>query len=357
MSNPIQVGINYPWLHYGWDFGDPPPGWTGELTIDEWRARNRQQIADDFREFARTGICAVRWFVLADGLNFGMGSAAPQVDGAAWRFAPLPEAHAFYAQCVDDFEFVLQTCAEQNLKLLPSLLDFHFCFPGSVVDAAQQIIKCGRAEVVLNAARREEFFERVLEPLLRVSLNYPQTIYAWEPINEPEWCTQPQSWLGWRKNKDPQRTIPLAAMRDFISAAAQRINRPTLGDGQQAFDSTVGFANWETIRDWQADKLGLTLQQFHYYAQDDRQMPSYDLAMRAPCIIGEFASAVERPWPELQEFGQAQTLANRLAWIAEKGYSAAFLWSARAQDQATLWGRDERLATAHYLQQPTDGLA
>jgi hypothetical protein len=352
----LPVGINYPWINYGWDFGDPPPTWNGGRSLTEWRAQKRQQIADDFRDFARLGIFAVRWFMLADGLNYGMGSDAPQTDGADWSFAPLPAGRPFYQQMADDFEFVLQTCAELKLKLVPSLIDFHFCFPGSVADQNNGVIKCGRADVVLDPAKREMFFDLALEPLLAISLKYPQTIYAWEPINEPEWCTQKKSFLGLRRKPDPNRTVPPETMREFITQANGRINEKKLPDGSPAFASTIGFAHWETISDWDADELGITLQQFHYYAQDDQAMPGYDLNLNAPCFIGEFASAVERPWPELREFGMAQTLPERLRWVAEKGYCSAFLWSARASDQATLWTRDEHREIAAYLQRPADSL-
>lgn len=353
----IPVGINYPWLNYGWDFGDPPLAWLGGQSVDEWRTQKRQQIADDLREFARLGIFAVRWFLLADGLNYGLGSNAPQPDGAEWSFSPLPPQHPFHAQLCDDLEFVLRTCAELKLQLVPSLIDFHFCFPGAVADQNNGVIKCGRADVVRDPAKREMFFESVLEPLLTVSLKYPQAIYAWEPINEPEWCTQKKSFLGLRRSQDPNRTVPLAAMREFIAEANARISDKRLPDGSRAFDTTIGFAHWETIRDWNAAELGITLEQFHYYAQADDSLPSYDLEMKAPCFIGEFASAVERPWPELKQFGMAQTLAHRLQWIAEKGYSAAFLWSARAEDQATLWTRDEHREIAGFLQQSSDSTA
>lgn len=344
-----MVGINYPWFHYGWDFGNPPLAWLGGQSLADWQAEKRAQIAADFLSFARLGISAVRWFVLADGLNYGMGAEAPQLTNEQWRFQPLPAGHDFYRQMVSDFEFVLRTCDELGLQLVPVLIDFHWCFPGAEIAGNPGLIKGGRADLLTDPIKRADFLDRVLEPLLQLSLRYPRTIYAWEPINEPEWATEQHSILPFRK-QDASRTVTRAAMRAYIAACNERINRCQLPDGTAVFHTTIGFAHWQTLKKWQTDELGITLRQFHYYAQDGAGLPAYDLNMKASCFIGEFATAIERDWPELQEFGFTQSLEQRLRWVAEKGYQAAFLWSARAQDPATLWTKAEQREVAAYLE-------
>ncbi len=359
-ASRLTVGINYPWINYGWDFGDPPLAWLGGQSLDEWRAQKRRQIADDFREFARLGISAVRWFLLADGLNYGMGDDAPQTDGSEWNFSPLPARHPFHAQLGDDFEFVLKTCAELKLKLLPSLLDFHWCFPASIADQNAWIIKGGRASVVTDSEQRAQFFENVLEPLLKISLREPETIYAWELINEPEWVTRRAGFGLFRRGHDEKQTVPHAAMLEFISDGIARINAPKLADGRAAFVSTVGFATWKTIREWKAAALGITLNQFHYYAQDNHELPENDFSDELHCCVGEFASASGMTWPELVTAGTDQTLAHRLRAIGEKGYQSTFLWSARATDQATAWAAAEQRDTISFLRsagQPTTDTA
>jgi hypothetical protein len=48
----MLVGINYPWIDYGWDFGDPPPAWVAGEYVAGWRENKRKQIEEDFRLFA-----------------------------------------------------------------------------------------------------------------------------------------------------------------------------------------------------------------------------------------------------------------------------------------------------------------
>ena len=34
--NNMQVGVNYPWFDYGWDFGLGPPAWRGGRQTPRW---------------------------------------------------------------------------------------------------------------------------------------------------------------------------------------------------------------------------------------------------------------------------------------------------------------------------------
>lgn len=333
----MQVGINYPWLDYGWDFGDPPPGWAG-ADVAAWRAHKRQRIVMDFRRFAELDLFAVRWFVLCDGLSYGTGDDAPQLSNGQWTFRALPRDHSFHQQLGDDFQFALQTCAQLNLKLVPSLIDFHWCHQGARVGPG--VIKGGRYDLVRNTSHSAEFFDHVLEPLLDISLRYPQTIYAWELINEPEWVAETRSLFKLRA--DANETVTQDAMLKFLAAGVGRINQRRLPDGQPAFRSTVGFAHWDTLEDWDSAGLGVTLHQFHYYAQNERRIPRHHFSAEYPCFIGEFATTTHKCWPELQRADATAPIAARLRCVAEKGYPAAFLWSACATDEATAWTDDDQ---------------
>ena len=342
----MLVGINYPWINYGWDFGDPPPAWVAPPALASWREEKRRRIRADVQAIATTGVSVLRWFVLADGTNYGTGEAAPQRDAftGRWTFQPLPASHPFYRQLGDDFEFVLQTFAAIGIKLLPSLIDFHWCAPAIVADARTGIVKSGRADVLLDASARDAFLDNVLEPLLAMSLRYPETIYAWELINEPEWVTsssivQPAA----------EGSIPTRIVQDFIDEGVGRINRQQLLDGSRAFRSTVGFAHWDTLYQWNSAARGVTLHQFHYYAQADHDLPPHRFSPEYPCFIGEFATAEQRIWPDLQRAGASQTVLERLRCIDRKGYPAAFLWSARAHDPATRWTEVEQDDVVSYL--------
>ena len=330
----MQIGINYPWIDYGWDFGDPPPAWVVEEDLPGWRSRKRAQIEADFGRFSSQGIFAVRWFLLADGTNYGTGEFAPRRAGNAWTFDPLPAGHPYYRQLLDDVEFILQACARHGLKLFPSLIDFHWCRQGTAIAGDAGIVKGGRYDVIRDPSKQRAFFDRLLDPLLEAAVARADSIYAWELINEPEWVIRKFSLFG---KKDGNRTVSRKDMKAFITDGIRRINGKLLPDGRRAFRSSVGFAHWKSLETWDSGKLGNTLHQFHYYAQEDRSLPPHPHAEGDPCVIGEFATAVERDWPDLKSRQRDQTVSNRLRLVEEMGYPACFLWSARAVDTATSW--------------------
>jgi hypothetical protein len=352
-NHQLLVGINYPWIDYGWDFGDPPAAWVNAQYLPAWREQKRKRLVEDFTRFADHGLFAVRWFILPDGTNYGTGKEAPQKKGGKWTFDPLPPQHEFHQRLVEDFEFALETCEKLRLQFVPSLIDFHWCYYGTVADAASNIVKGGRADIINDPAKREAFFDAVLEPLLEASLRHPQTIYAWELINEPEWVTAEKPLIKYRPEEN--KTVPKEHMLEFIREGIGRINgkRHSNGqraDSQQAFRSTVGFAHYDTLFDWDSAALGITLHQFHFYAQNDGKLPPHIFSAEYPCFIGEFATAVQKDWTDLKKKKVSQTVPNRLKWIEEKGYPAAFLWSAQAVDVATKWTQSEINDTVAYIQ-------
>ncbi len=324
------TGINYPWMNYGWDFGDPPEGWTGGLDREAFRAAQHQLLLQDLLDLRASGMEVVRWFVLADGLAYGTGTSAPQADG---HFYVLPPGDAAINNIVADFSAVLALCAKADVKLLPSLIDFHWNFP--MVKVSEGYVKCGRSTVLRDEIQRRIFLDSVLEPLLEASRAQPHAIYAWEPINEPEWCTGGAQWKFWEPI-DEKKTVPLDAMMAYISEAVQRINK-------SGFLSTVGFAHWKTIAEWGAEDLGISLQQFHYYAQGGAELPEANKVTSQPCLVGEFASAPAMCWP-----CETQTLDARLQKVKQLGYAGSLIWSMRAADEATLWNKDQFLLLANY---------
>ncbi len=316
----MRVGINYAWKNYGWDFGLPPQNDSGCA----WgpRAAWRETFEAELAEFVDLGIFCIRWFLLGDGTTYGTDSLRPHLDSRGngqWRFDDPP---ALSAEFLEDFAQLLQWCESAGILLLPSLLDFHFCFPGISVSGAQGVIKGGRSDVILDSYKRSVFYERVLKPLLKVASLQRNVIYAIELLNEPEWCTRHPTLPT--QIFDERKTVPRDEMRTFLRDGASIIN-------DSGFASTVGFANYQTLLDWDVYSLGLTLHQFHYYAEPDL-VPPYPLRPRFPLIVGEFATALHRPWLGL---GPAQDLLMRLRHLEEKGYPAAFLWSAnRAEEKS-----------------------
>lgn len=294
-------GINYPWMDYGWDFGVPPSGWTGGQEQEQFRASRRARIAADLRRLAGEGFSVVRWFVLADGRGLP----------AQWD----PEAIRPLAA---DFEVLLQQCEQAGIRLLPSLIDFHWCLPP--IAAGPAVRKGGRARLVRDSDRRHLLLDQLLDPLLEVSRLHREHIFAWEVMNEPEWVTLVTTWRFWERLFPGRRTVPLPAMQAFLREAVQRIN----GAG---FVSTIGWAHWRTIRDWKTEGWGIGLQQFHYYGQARRPLPPAGAVCSGPCLVGEFASAPDPAWPD-----GARNLEERLRRIEDAGYTGALVWSLNATD-------------------------
>ncbi len=333
------TGINYPWINYGWDFGEPPAGWTGGLDRASFRATQQIELAKDLKVLRALGMDVVRWFVLADGLAYGTGDFAPQEDG---RFLVLPPGDKTIRDIVADFSAVLKLCSDAGVKLLPSLIDFHWCFPMKKV--GEGLAKCGRAAALQDEIQRRIFLDTVLEPLLEASQAYPNSIYAWEPINEPEWCTSGSLWKFWERASD-NKTVSRSDMKAYIRESVARIN-------VRGFLSTVGFAHWDTIGDWDAEDLGIGVQQFHYYAQGGAELPEAAAVTIQPCLVGEFASAPGMAWP-----CETQSLDQRLRKVRELGYAGSLLWSMRATDEATLWNEEQRVTVASYRNLENTGLA
>lgn len=312
----MKVGINYAWKNYAWDFGPAPKKNSGQLwgTPAAWRERIDQELA----EFVSLGFFAVRWFLLGDGTMFGVDAQKPVLEpSAGWTMDEVPSLPSGF---LDDFSYLLERCAIAGIQLLPSLVDFHFAFPGQPVPGSDGIVKSGRSALLCDEEKRETFLQNTLAPLLEASADFPDVIYAWEVINEPEWCTSaPEYPLS---GVDPRKPVRRDQMRAFITRAATLIN-------EARFLSTVGFAYYDSLRRWDSPGMGLTLHQFHYYGEP-AQIPPHVFDPRWPLIIGEFATAPHRPWPEL---GARQDVEARLQHVAQKGYPAAFLWSANREEE------------------------
>ena len=303
----MQVGVNYPWFDYGWDFGLGPPAWRGARTTP----RCFEQVDGHLDRFRGLGISVVRWFILGDGLTYGTGVDAPRLDQSSagdWRFEPP----SLDAQFVGHFEELLDrfartaTADAPAIQLLPVLIDFHFCDRGvravEEVDPSDPLatredpgwVKQGRVDAIQDPAKRSRFLTAVLDPLLRVSVRHPDVIYAWELINEPDWVTK-----GWYPHPFGNPPVPEVAMREFLEDGKQRIRAA-------GFRPTIGFGSIRTLR-----RAGVTaeINQFHYYPNGRVGLEEHRFDPRFPGIVGEFATAATDVWPDLD--GEAQAIADR----------------------------------------------
>jgi hypothetical protein len=316
----MDVGVNYPWFSYGWDFGPAPPGWRSGGD-PEWVP----DIGQHLQRLAAIGVRVVRWFILGDGLSYGTGPDAPKRSGlggqAGWGFDPP----ALTGEFQDHFAALLQSFTAQSsgphpVRLLPVLVDYKFCEPGVWPAAPDEgWVKGGRVQAM--TASRQQFIEQVLWPLLRLSSGYRDAIYAWDVCNEPEWVTN-----GWHPDGGNGHPVTESDMRAFLEDSMSAIR-------QAGFLATIGFNRIETI-----DQTGLygDINQFHHYTEGSRSLPRNPFDPRWPGIIGEFAtSAAQDTWPELSQ--GSQRVLDRLKLAESQGYVLALPWSLRAADRHTCW--------------------
>lgn len=332
----MRVGVNYPWFDYGWDFGLGPLTWRGARTTPRWY----DVVDDHLRHFQRLGISVVRWFVLADGLTYGVDAEAPALDAAArraWCFDPPPLSEV----CLEHFDRLLErfalACADGRppIQLLPVFVDFHFCATGTCAVRAPATpdprvpaegdgwVKGGRAMAVIDTDRRRRFLDQALEPLLAAGTRHREAIYAWEIINEPDWVT-----TGWHPNPLARTPVSEAAMRAFIAEGADRIRAA-------GFRPTVGFGSVRALRRSGA----LTdLSQLHHYPNGRTGLTGDIVTPGAPWILGEFATAERDVWPELPP--ERQRVLDRLRLARSEGCGLAIPWSFLGQDRHTSWSPD-----------------
>jgi hypothetical protein len=150
----MHVGINYAWRNYAWDFGEPPHSDGGAA----WGARAAwfRRSRTSWPSLSCLACRCVRWFLLADGTTYGINQHKPALDAqrpGQWRFHEVPELSEAW---LDDFTRLLVSCEAQKIQLLPSIIDFHFCFPGVSVPSSPHV-KCGRADVIVDPHKRRRF--------------------------------------------------------------------------------------------------------------------------------------------------------------------------------------------------------
>ena len=348
----ILVGFNLPWSHYGADFGVRHPRnrefWPSD-GIPPWRAPEdgRTMIANTLDKLRDIGFSVIRWFIIADGGDYGVNYF--QDSNHIWQMnlqiedwvphlgndnkwhvgLPAPLSGEF----VDDFIFMLTAMRDARMKVIPVLIDFGFCFDGDPLSLSPRI-KGGRYELINNPTKRGQFLNLVLRTLAtqvrREGLQ--DVIYAWDLINEPEWCTDvswPRTglsigrthlWSGFR-----QPNVSLDNMKAFIREGCAIISDINNSLGA-SFRTTVGFVSRESPRvsgehAWNDSSLGVTLHQFHFrdiYA-DLEQVSRFWTP--GSCFIGEINDGLGAVIS-----GISQGLYERLRIIDQRGYPAAFIW-------------------------------
>jgi hypothetical protein len=139
--------------------------------------------------------------------------------------------------------------------LIPSLISFEFFGDGSRASfgpvKAQpdqyDFAPGGRSDIANHSGKRDTFLNTLLEPMLKISEQYRDVIYAWEVMNEPTWVTSSGS-PGYGGH------VTESTLTAFLQAAVDKIN-------SHGIPSTVGHRYFSDLQKYPTG----TKKQFHYY--------------------------------------------------------------------------------------------
>lgn len=289
----FRLGVNLPWLDYGLDFG--ANAWQPRGGLSSSRDR-RARLSGVLQDLSARGCRVVRWFLLCDGR-------------AGVRFAADGTPAGLDDHVVPDLDCAIETAARHRVRLLLTLVDFHWLKRARVV---RRVRLGGHARTVFDPRQRAALVANVFEPLFERYAR-EHVVWGWDVCNEPEWAVRR---VGGHPRSTVARRDMAAFLREATGCAHAHVMQPV----------TVGLASWRglpLVRD-----AGLDLYQVHWYDGLQRraplETPVASLALDRPVLLGEFPTRGSRRLPS-----EIVALARRA------GYVGALAWSVLATDRAT----------------------
>lgn len=325
-SSRFFLGVNYPWVSYGQDFGRRGQNWTGVS-----HSETNRIVAQDFQTIRACGASVVRWFLFADGCGGFL-----DYEGIPTR----PDDKLFA-----DTASALALAEANQLKICFSLIDYRWMQelqPDNASSAATT-----RADTMKFAAGREALLECVLIPLFQEFRAHP-ALFAWEIANEPEWGIL-------EFDADPKAAVALPDFRAFayeVASVAHEFGKVPV---------TLGSARLLWLHAW--SELGLDFYQAHYYPQFERDQKKAGLFEQLATLRP--TARLDKPlWmgaiPTGDPSAPGYSLANALDACKAAGLAGACVWRwrpAEAGGSDAAFGSVDPLALSAWLARSSSGAA
>jgi hypothetical protein len=292
-------GVNYPWVHYGNDFG--ANAWGAYGVHD---ATTRAAVDADFARMEQQGIHSARWWLFADGRA-----------GIAWDSGGMPVGLDPYVFA--DLDAALALAQKHHVYLNLVLTDVSLLYRASYANGVQM---GGRPYLVNTAAGRQALVSKVFTPVFDRYGQNPQ-ILSYEVMNEPEWAiSEDHAVNSSATQSSATQPASLANMQALVRQAAAAVHARTRSH------VTVGGAASRWASQWKG--LGLDYYSVHFYdwMHPWPDVDVYDsgcsaLNLDRPVVIGEYP-----PGSSVASF--RRYLDN---WLAG-GCAGAWAWSFKGVD-------------------------
>ena len=299
------MGINYPWLNYGIDFGGDT-AWGSNGVAD-----NTTKVNSDLADMNSNGVDVVRWWMFSDGRSGITYNASGTPTGLAPGF-------------FEDMDSAISIAKANNIYLVPSLFDFMYLFKPTSYNGVNMR---GYSDVLRDPVKTNAMITNVINPIMQ-HYSSESHILAWEIFNEPEWAISDMPQPSVNPDSDP---VTISQFYNFASKVSASVHQYT-----NAY-VTLGSASLKWNRVWTntfADeksysRLNLDFYQIHYY---DWMDPYYinndvdlgstflsplkqnvaDLGLDKPIVVGEISGAIT---------------ADQLDTLLKNGYAGVWPWS------------------------------
>jgi hypothetical protein len=311
----LTIGVNYPWRHYGGDFG--PTVWGTHRGIISASA----EVAAELAAMADAGVEVVRWFAFTD------ARGGIRIDPRGWPAG-------FHDGTLDDLDALCALALAAGVRIVPVLFDHTLAFHPAEMAGARV---GGHRAWLADPEGQSRLIDTVVAPLARrygargSHASLGRAVFAWDLLNEPDW-------LVTELHPAPQaRSLPFDVLGAWVRDAAGEIRRYRAGA------VTIGGARLRFAPWWDDPRLGLDFLQAHTYYDPAHDLdllctPHPALGLSRPVVLGEYSALGDA---EDGSAGRPRLDAVALAEAAlSAGYAGAWPWAWRGVDRHGPVGQD-----------------